>query len=84
MEENGRWLKPVEVEEKIVRAYKRCSTAFKFEYTGNLDTLGYALKYCNSFANRPKILIETDRCIPISDLIKVIQQYEGEVEIIRK
>ena len=84
LEENGRRLKPVEIEEKLVRAYKNNSTSIKFDYTGNSDALIYALKYCNSFSKRPKILIETDRDIQASELSKAIQQYEGDVEIIKK
>ena len=84
MEENGRRLKPVEIEEKLVRAYKSNSTSIKFDYTGNSNALIYALKYCNSFSRRPTILIETDREIQVSELSKAIQQYQGDVEIIKK
>lgn len=69
---------------KYVRAYKSNSTSIKFDYTGNSDALIYALKYCNSFSKRPKILIEADRDIQASELSKAIQQYEGDVEIIKK
>ena len=84
LEENGRRLKPVEIEEKLVRAYKSNSTSIKFDYTGNSNALIYALKYCNSFSRRPTILIETDREIQVSELSKAIQQYQGDVEIIKK
>lgn len=84
LDENGRWIKPVEIEEKLVRAYKSNSTSIKFDYNGNESVLEYALKYCNSFSKRPRILIETDSEIQTSELIKAIQQYKGIVEIIKK
>ena len=84
LEENERHLKPVEIEEKLVRAYKSNSTSIKFDYTGNSDTLVYALKYCSSFSKRPKILIETDRDIQVSELNEAIRRYQGDVEIIKK
>ena len=84
LKENGRWLKPVEIEGKLVRAYKSNSISIKFDYAGNSDTLIYALKYCNSFSKKPKILIETDKDIQASELSKAIQQYQGDVKIIKK
>ena len=82
--ENGRMIKPVEIEEKLVRAYKSNSISIKFVYNGNIDTLIYALMYCNSFSKRPKILIEAEGDIKVSELNKAIQQYQGDVEIIKK
>lgn len=84
LERNGIWLKPVEIEENLVRAYKNNCSAIIFKYTGNVDTLIYALKYCNSFSRRPHILIETTKDIQISGLLNAIHQYQGNVEIIRK
>lgn len=82
--ENGRMIKPVEIEEKLVRAYKSNSISIKFVYNGNIDTLIYALMYCNSFSKRPKILIEAEGDIKVFELNKAIKQYQGDVEIIKK
>ena len=84
LEKDGKSLKPVEVEEKLVRAYKSNCISIKFAYCGNTDALIYAIKYCNSFSKKPKILIETDRNIQSYELNKMIQQYQGDVEIIKK
>lgn len=84
LDEDGRKIKPVEVEEKLVRAYKSNSVSIKFDYNENLDVLIYALRYCNSFSKRPKILIEMEGDIKSSEITKAIQEYQGEVEIIIK
>lgn len=85
LNENGRLIKPVEIEEKLVRAYKANSTLIKFYYNDNIETLIYAIKYCNSFSKNPKILIviEDNKNLPES-IEEVIQQYQGIVEIIKK
>ena len=82
--ENGRNLNPVEIEEKLVKAYKCNCIEIIFNYTGNSNTLIYALNYCNSFFKRPRILIETNRYTKTTDIKEAIQQYQGNVKIIIK
>ncbi len=80
----GRMIKPVEVEEKLVRAYKSNTISIKFIYGGNKDTLIYALRYCNSFLKKPQIFVEITSETNISEVKEVTQQYIGDVEIIIK
>lgn len=84
LNEKGKMLKPVEIEEKIVRAYKSNSISIKFDYNGNIDVLMYALKYCNSFLKKPQLLIEVKGDKEVYEVSKIIQQYKGDVEIIKK
>lgn len=49
LNENGSLIKPVEIEEKLVRDYKANTTLIKFYYNDNIETLIYAIKYYNSF-----------------------------------
>lgn len=84
LEYDGKEIKPVEIEEKLVRAYKNNSTLIKINYTVNIDTLIYAIKYCNSFSKRPQILINTYEEVQIPELNEIIKQYRGEVKIIKE
>lgn len=55
--DNGRFVKPAEIEEKLVVAYKKNCQKFYFKGVYNYKTLEYAIRYCNSFSNRPEIII---------------------------
>ena len=79
--EHGVALKPVEIEEKVVRAYKSNCVILKFTHTENLEVLNYAIKYCNSFSNKPQILLVDD--FSCSELSQIINQYKGKISIIK-
>lgn len=78
--ENERYVKPAELELELVKAYKSNCKTFIYEGTSNYETLYYAIIYCNSFADRPKIIIHKEK----SDLQKLndlIELYLGEIKI---
>ena len=81
---DGRMLKPVEIEAKLVKAFKSNSVVIRFDYNKNTDALIYAINYCNSFSRRPKLLIDIqdDRTIE-QELEEVINEYGGEIQIIK-
>ena len=79
--ENGIALKPVQIEEKLVRAYKSNCVTLKFTHTENLEVLGYAIKYCNSFSNKPQILLANDSTF--AELFQIMKQYKGEISIVK-
>lgn len=78
---DGRKLKPVEIEEKLVRAYKSNCTSIVFDVHKNMKVLIYAIRYCNSFSKRPHILINMNGEKATEMLNATISQYKGEIEI---
>lgn len=83
-EENGHMITLVQVEEKIVRAYKNNCVILKINCNENLEALKYAVRYCNSFLRKPKILINLQHFSNIySKVNEIIDEYKGEVEIIK-
>lgn len=77
---DGRMVKPAEIEEKLVLAYKSNCKKFYFNAYCNYETLEYAVKYCNSFLNKPEIIIITDEKLKNKiDSLMVI--YSGKITI---
>jgi len=54
------YVKPAEIEEKLVTSYKNNCKKIYFRGAANYKTLEYAVKYCNSFSDRPDIVICTE------------------------
>ena len=81
--ENGEMIKFVQIEEKLVRAYKKNCTVLKLScYKDTLDALAYAVRYCNSFWKKPKVLINLYEAPNMySEVSKIIEEYKGEIEI---
>ena len=80
--EDGKTIKFVQIEEKLVRAYKNNCTLLKLNCNNNTLALAYAIRYCNSFLKKPKILINLDEAPEIySEVSKIIEKYKGEIEI---
>ena len=82
-EEYGKMIPLVQIEERIVRAYKNNCTLLKINCNENIEALKYAVKYCNSFIRKPKILInlqDSSKIYPESN--EIIERYKGEIEII--
>ncbi|HOZ55465.1 MAG TPA: GNAT family N-acetyltransferase [Clostridia bacterium] len=80
--ENGRMLKLVEIEEKLVKAYKTNCIVIKFTNIENLKGILYAIKYCNSFSRKIEILIDSNGNSVQLEIIKMIEEYTGKVKII--
>lgn len=78
--EDGRFVKPAEIEEKLVIAYKSNCKKFYFKGLLNYKTLEYAIKYCNSFSSQPEIVLVSEELQKnkISYLEKV---YKGKITI---
>lgn len=82
-EEHEQQLTLVQIEEKIVRAYKNNCGLLKINCNNNLEALKYTVKYCNSFVRKPKILINLQNFSNIYyDVNKIIEKYDGKVEVI--
>ena len=82
LSENNRKLKPVEIETRLVKAYKSSASTIEFCYDENIDTLIYAINYCNSFSKKPNLIINTESAsIPVDDkeLQKAIKAYNGKI-----
>ena len=58
--ENGSFLKPAEIEERLVLAYKNNCKKLCFKGAYNYETLEYIVRYCNSFYNKPEIVIKAE------------------------
>lgn len=56
--DDGRFIKPAEIEEKLVLAYKNNCKKLYFKGASNYETLKYAVMYCNSFCNKPQIIVD--------------------------
>lgn len=82
-EEHGQMITLVQIEERIVRAYKNNCTLLKINCNENIEALKYAVRYCNSFIRKPKILINLQNSSNIyPKLNEIIEGYKGEIEII--
>ena len=78
--DSGRYIKPAEIEATMVNAYKNNCQTFYFKGAQNYETLQYAIKYCNGFADRPKIVISIENADrkKVDSLIKL---YLGKISI---
>lgn len=82
LKENEKDISFVQIEEKLVSAYKNNCVLLKINCNDNLEALIYAVKYCNSFIRKPKIQINLqDSPIVSSKINEIIEGYKGEIEI---
>lgn len=82
LKENEKDISFVQIEEKLVSAYKNNCVLLKINCNDNLEALIYAVKYCNSFVRKPKIQINLqDSPIVSSKINEIIEEYKGEIEI---
>ena len=82
LKENEKDISFVQIEEKLVSAYKNNCVLLKINCNDNLEALIYAVKYCNSFIRKPKIQINLqDSPIVSSKINEIIEEYKGEIEI---
>lgn len=84
LEKSGKSMTLVQIEEKLVRAYKNNCTLLKINCIEDIYAFEYIVRYCNGFWRRPKFLIDLqqqdqDLCSKIN---KIIEEYKGDVEII--
>lgn len=80
---DGKCVKPSDIENSIVVAYKKNCESFILDGIENENTLIYCIKYCNNFLRRPNIIINNFDNRAISDSLKaVIQSYKGNVKIL--
>ena len=83
LKENEKQITFVQIEEKLVSAYKNNCILLKINCNDNLEALIYTVKYCNSFLRKPKILINLQDSPNIySKINKIVEEYKGEIEII--
>lgn len=81
-EENGQVITLVQIEEKLVRAYKNNCVLLKINCNENIEALKYTVRYCNSFIRRPRILINLHENSAIyPKLNEIIEGYKGKIEI---
>lgn len=74
--------KPVEIESKLVEAYKSNCVLLKIKYEEkDWEKLIYTIQYCNSFFNKPQIIINTKIDIEFDE---IIGEYQGEIIIVKK
>lgn len=79
---NGKILEPVEIEKKLIQAHKNNCLSIEFDDFENLQALIYAIRYCNSFSKKPKLLIRVQSSQGICNEFKnLIKEYQGEIEI---
>ena len=82
LKENEKYISFVQIEEKLVSAYKNNCVLLKINCNDNLEALIYAVKYCNSFIRKPKIQINLqDSPIVSFKINEIIEGYKGEIEI---
>lgn len=82
LKENEKDISFVQIEEKLVSAYKNNCVLLKINCNDNLEALIYAVKYCNSFIRKPKIQINLqDSPIVSSKINEIIEGYKGEIQI---
>ena len=84
LEEDGKPLTLVQVEERIVRAYKNNCTTLKIECNNeNVFALKYIINYCNSFLRKPKLEITyIGGKTLFLEVYRVSQMYNGQIQII--
>lgn len=80
--EDGKILKLVDIEERLVKAYKNNCVLIKFSNIENVDGIIYAIRYCNSFSRKPEIQISLNDNKIYSEIIKVVKEYRGKIKII--
>ena len=78
--DSGRFIKPAEIEEKLVIAYKNNCEKLYFKGVDNYKTLEYAIIYCNSFSNRPEIIINVESTEK-EKLSYLKNSYKGKITI---
>ena len=82
-EEHDQIITLVQIEEKLVRAYKNNCTLLKINCNENLEALRYTVRYCNSFIRKPKILLNLQNSLNTYSKVKeIIKGYNGEIELI--
>ena len=79
--ENGKVLKLVKIEEKLVKAYKNNCILVKFTNVENAALI-YAIKYCNSFSRKMNLIVSYEGAIIDSKLMHIINMYKGIITII--
>lgn len=73
----------VQIEEKIVRAYKNNCSLLKINCNNNLEALEYTVKYCNSFIRKLEIIINLQNFSDIyPEVNKIIERYDGKINVI--
>lgn len=79
---DGIYIKPVEIETKIVKAHKNNVKTIKVYGIQNEQTLNYVLRYCNSFVSKPNIILYNQTNVILSNNTKyLIDNYEGDIQI---
>ena len=70
--QNGKYIKPVEVEALLVYHYKNNCNRYVFRGLDNFETLKYAIKYLDSFLNKAEVVLkeslDNDQCQCIKTL----------------
>lgn len=78
--DNGKFIKPAEIEEKLVRSYKNNCKKIYFKGLENYETLEYVVRYCNSFSNKPEIIINKEE-IEKEKYSYLSKVYKGKITI---
>ena len=82
LKENEKDISFVQIEEKLVSAYKNNCVLLKINCNDNFEALMYTVKYCNSFVRKPKIQINLqDSPSVCSKINEIIEEYKGEIQI---
>ena len=76
----GKFVSPAEIEENIVTAYKNNCKKIYFSGVKNYKTLEYAVKYCNSFCDKPEIIINLDSSDD-EEFSYLVDGYKGKIKI---
>ena len=82
LKENEKDISFVQIEEKLVSAYKNNCVLLKINCNDNFEALMYTVKYCNSFVRKPKIEINLQNSSrAFSKINEIIEEYKGEIQI---
>lgn len=80
---NGIYIKPVEIELDIVKAYKLNYNILNFYGIENEKTLIYAIKYCNDLLKIPEIVLHRIPGEFVScELSTIVKNYKGKISFV--